>query len=240
MTGAISLTSSMEDYLEVVLNLSEKVDVVRITDIANELNITKASVTQAIGTLKKMGLIIQDRYGPVYLSSTGKEHAAKVRYRHRTLRTFLVEVLGVSYKIAEKDACLMEHVLSPHTMEKLVEFLEVNDRRGGPTALDTCSLQGSSESHVQEQSECEEGGKVMRSVNIKSLSELAVGQQGKVYRVAAEGSARRRILEMGVTPGTEITLKGVAPLGDPIEVLVKGYRLSLRKEEADNIFVEAM
>lgn len=80
----------------------------------------------------------------------------------------------------------------------------------------------------------------MMSVQVRSLNELTTGEQGKVIRVTATGPVRRRILEMGVTPGTEVSIKGVAPLGDPIEVLVKGYSLSLRKEEAANIFVEVM
>lgn len=80
----------------------------------------------------------------------------------------------------------------------------------------------------------------MRSVSVMSLSELVTGERGRVVRVTATGPVRRRILEMGVTPGTEVSVKGVAPLGDPIEVLVKGYSLSLRKEEAASIFVEVM
>lgn len=119
-----TITSSMQDYLETILNLSEKSDAVRVTDIADKLNIAKASVTQAISGLKKMGLVTQDRYGPVELTLIGKEMALKVRHRHRTLRKFLVEVLGVNLKIAEKEACLMEHVVSPQTIEKLVGFLE--------------------------------------------------------------------------------------------------------------------
>lgn len=80
----------------------------------------------------------------------------------------------------------------------------------------------------------------MSSVNTRALSELQVGEQGRVIRVTAKGGVRRRILEMGVAPGTEIGVKGVAPLGDPIELLVRGYNLSLRKEEAAGIFVEVL
>jgi Fe2+ transport system protein FeoA len=59
-----------------------------------------------------------------------------------------------------------------------------------------------------------------------------------VIRVTAAGGLRRRILEMGVGPGTEIIVNGVAPLGDPIEVTVRGYHLTLRKNEAETILVE--
>jgi Fe2+ transport system protein FeoA len=70
-----------------------------------------------------------------------------------------------------------------------------------------------------------------------SLSELKPGQTAVVAKIAAKGEVRRRILAMGVSKGAEIKVEGVAPLGDPIDILVKGYHLSLRKEDAKNILV---
>ncbi|NLJ49337.1 MAG: ferrous iron transport protein A [Candidatus Atribacteria bacterium] len=75
-------------------------------------------------------------------------------------------------------------------------------------------------------------------MHTKALNELKIGQHGKVIRIAAKDPIRKRILEMGITPGTEVNVKGVAPLGDPVEVLVRGYHLTLRKEEAANVYVE--
>lgn len=72
------------------------------------------------------------------------------------------------------------------------------------------------------------------------LRELKPGEKGKVTKVSGGGTIRRRILDMGIVKGVEIEVERVAPLGDPIEVMVKGYHLSLRKEEADKIFVEPM
>ena len=71
----------------------------------------------------------------------------------------------------------------------------------------------------------------------KSLQELKPGEVARVVRVSGSGSIQRRILDMGIVKGTEIEVERVAPLGDPIEVKIKGYHLSLRKEEAVNIFV---
>jgi Fe2+ transport system protein FeoA len=70
------------------------------------------------------------------------------------------------------------------------------------------------------------------------LRELKPGQKGKVVKILGSGSIHRRILDMGIVKGTEIEVERVAPLGDPIEVRVKGYHLSLRKEEAANIYVD--
>lgn len=68
-----------------------------------------------------------------------------------------------------------------------------------------------------------------------TLRELKPGQSGVVDSVKGEGGIRRRVLEMGVTPGTKIDVVKVAPLGDPVEVVLRGYNLSLRKEEAEAI-----
>ena len=70
-------------------------------------------------------------------------------------------------------------------------------------------------------------------------ADLEVGQAGRVVRVVGADEISRRILEMGVTPGVEIRRLGTAPLGDPIEFELRGYRLSLRKAEAQHIEIEA-
>lgn len=73
---------------------------------------------------------------------------------------------------------------------------------------------------------------------MKTLKNVECGQTVKVSRLGGEGAVRRRIMDMGITKGTEIYVRKVAPLGDPIEVTVRGYELSLRKGEAKNIVVE--
>lgn len=73
---------------------------------------------------------------------------------------------------------------------------------------------------------------------MKTLKNVECGQTVKVSRLGGEGAVRRRIMDMGITKGTEIYVRKVAPLGDPIEVTVRGYELSLRKGEAENIMVE--
>lgn len=72
----------------------------------------------------------------------------------------------------------------------------------------------------------------------KVLSDLKPGEKGRITKVMGGGAVRRRILDMGVIRGSEIKVERVAPLGDPIEVRIRGYRLSFRKNEAANIYVE--
>ena len=73
---------------------------------------------------------------------------------------------------------------------------------------------------------------------MRTLKEVRIGETVKVSRINGEGAIKRRIMDMGITRGIEIYVRKVAPLGDPVEITVRGYELSIRKEEAANIEVE--
>ena len=73
-----------------------------------------------------------------------------------------------------------------------------------------------------------------------TLKDVKVGKTVKVTKVGSQGALRRRIMDMGITKGVEIYLRKVAPLGDPIEIMVRGYELSLRKADAEMIDVEPL
>ena len=73
---------------------------------------------------------------------------------------------------------------------------------------------------------------------MKTLRQATVGQMVKVVKLHGEGAVKRRIMDMGLTRGVEVYIRKVAPLGDPVEVTVRGYELSLRKADADMIEVE--
>ena len=73
---------------------------------------------------------------------------------------------------------------------------------------------------------------------MKTLKEVACGQTVKVTKISGEGPVKRRIMDMGITKGVEVYVRKVAPLGDPVEVTVRGYVLSLRKADAEIIVVE--
>lgn len=72
---------------------------------------------------------------------------------------------------------------------------------------------------------------------MKTLRDVKIGQTAKVLRLHGEGALKRRIMDMGITGGTDIYVRKVAPLGDPMEVTVRGYELSVRKADAENIEV---
>ena len=73
---------------------------------------------------------------------------------------------------------------------------------------------------------------------LKRLDEFEIGETGQVVKVEGEGRLRRRLFDMGVTPGANVLLKKRAPLGDPIEVTLRGYELTLRKSEANLVILE--
>lgn len=73
---------------------------------------------------------------------------------------------------------------------------------------------------------------------MKLLSQLKIGEQGTVVAVNGEGAIRRRLFDMGITPGAEVYLRKKAPLGDPIEIAIRGYELTLRKAEAAHVEIK--
>ena len=73
---------------------------------------------------------------------------------------------------------------------------------------------------------------------MKKLSDLKIGEKAVVTAVRGEGAVRRRLFDMGITPGAEVYLRKKAPLGDPMEIAIRGYELTLRKIEANNVEVK--
>lgn len=73
---------------------------------------------------------------------------------------------------------------------------------------------------------------------MRTLREVKIGETAKVKKLHGEGAVKRRIMDMGITKGTDVYVRKVAPLGDPVEITVRGYELSLRKADAEMIEVE--
>ena len=122
------ITASGQDYLEAILELSLTGDPIRSVQIANMLGVSRASVNKATEVLKEAGMITKERYSSVQLTEKGREAAKLVQKRHIVLKRFLHEVLGVEEEVASRDACRMEHVISPQTLEKLDTFLKKQRR----------------------------------------------------------------------------------------------------------------
>ncbi len=119
----MSLLESGENYLETILVLTKKNGSVRSIDVAEDMGFTKASVSRAMSILKRDNYIIMEADGRILLTESGKEKATEVYDRHVTLTRFINEVLNVDAEIAEKDACRIEHIISPETFAGIKKLL---------------------------------------------------------------------------------------------------------------------
>ncbi len=123
----LHLTMANEDYLECIVRIEreeQELSGVRSVDIANRLGVSKASVNKAVTALKNQGLVEQSHYSRVTLTPRGREIGEAVWRRHRMLRTFLIQELGVEFERADAEACQMEHALSEDTMARWLAYLE--------------------------------------------------------------------------------------------------------------------
>lgn len=119
----MELGESLEDYLESILVLSEKIDHVRSVDVASYLGFSKPSVSHAVKLLEKDGYLYLDENKFLYLTDAGNRIATETYRRHRFFREMLEEI-GVPKTIAENDACRMEHVISQETFDAIQNYYE--------------------------------------------------------------------------------------------------------------------
>lgn len=244
------LSASLEDYLEAVFLLVQKNQVARVKDIADHLNVSMSSVTGALRSLSAGNLVNYTPYQVVTLTALGREKAVEIVRRHEVLRDFLVRVLDLDLETADRNACSMEHAVEPVVLEKFLqyaEFLEHCPRAGvewRKEFRDFCE-HGKSLSNCEKCLETclkklqeERGREGRREGRPFSLSELEPGEKGMIIQLQGNMRMRRRMVEMGFTRGVFVEVERIAPLGDPIQVKVRGYHLSLRRDEAAKIRVE--
>jgi len=248
MVQAEALTASLEDYLEAIfLTITEK-QAVRPKDIAKRLKVSNASVTGALRSLASRKLINYAPYDVITLTSSGRQIAEDVVRRHEVLRDFFIKVLAVPYDDADAAACKMEHSIPKVILERFVRFAEFVEvcPRGGTKWVAGFGYRCDQENDLDHCEQCIiatlnelrerkkiDGGK--KSMTRLTLKDLRPGDRGKVLKINVRGETGKRMVEMGVTPGALLEVERIAPLGDPIDIKVKGYHLSVRKEEADGI-----
>jgi DtxR family Mn-dependent transcriptional regulator len=115
----LGLSASLEDYLEVILNLIQEKKEAKASDIAMKMNVKKASVTDALKALSKKNLVNYEPYKPIILTDKGKIFADKVIEKHDILSVFFEEILGLDKSEAVDNACRIEHVISANALEKI-------------------------------------------------------------------------------------------------------------------------
>jgi DtxR family transcriptional regulator, Mn-dependent transcriptional regulator len=244
----MELTASQEDYLEAILGLIRQTGNARVRDIAEQLSVAKSSVTVALRALANRGLVNYEPYQLISLTNHGEVAAESIRRRHRELSRFLRDVLDVDETIAEASACRIEHAIT----DGLVRRLSCFGKFMAASSVPARQLPEAFRQYCQEQrrtGNCE-GCKVVaertsedpmqgedKTMNT-TLADLAPGEKAKILRVSGAAAANQRLMEMGLTRGAMLVVVRVAPLGDPVEVRVRGYNLSLRRTEAKAIEIE--
>lgn len=121
------LTMASEDYLETIYRIMQEHNAfggIRSVDVAEKLNVSKASVSKALSVLKEHGYVVKNHYGRVQLTEIGKDYAAHIWRTHCMIRSFLEHDLGVDSKTADEEACLMEHSISLDTQNRWLQYLE--------------------------------------------------------------------------------------------------------------------
>lgn len=243
------LSSSLEDYIEAIYMLIREKNVARVKDISKRLKVNYSSVTGALKALSERKLVNYAPYSLVTLTPKGEVLAKDVIRRHEVLRDFFVKVLSIEEKYADKAACEMEHAISPKILERFVEFIDFVETcpRGGANWIQGFGYHCDHDDTMENCEDCvtsildDIGDKKKAQSGEKrmtiKLNELSPGLKGKIVKIEKGIEGRRRIAEMGVTPGALIKVERIAPLGDPIDVMIKGYHLSLRKDDAEKIMV---
>jgi DtxR family Mn-dependent transcriptional regulator len=232
-------SKSTEDYLKALYLLSQNGKPVSTTQIAEHFKIAPASVTEMLKKLAKKDYVKYLPYHGAYLTKTGSQVAEKITRKHRLLERFLNDVLRLKKDEVHVQACEMEHALSDEAEESLCRFLNHPDRcpDDGQT-IPACDLPFSScEECVQlHKKNLEEAGRRER-VPV-SINRLKDGEHGKISFIRGGHRALQRLSDMGLTPGTEITVVKSAPFHGPLEILVRGSRLAVGRGMTEIIFVE--
>ena len=122
------MTQSLEDYLEAIYVIVQGGKSAGVHAVSDLLDVKMPSVVKAVHELKKLGLVTQEPYSRIELTAKGRRLAQLVLNRHTLLREFLVK-LGVSRKTADRDACLMEHILSAETLDRIRNYVGERDLR---------------------------------------------------------------------------------------------------------------
>ena len=233
------MSASTEEYLEALYSLTQDGQVAGTTAISKRLNIAPASVTEMLGKLAEAGYVNYSPYKGVTLTRKGLAIGEKMTRKHRLLERFLHDTLKIGKDKVHREACAMEHSLSDETERALCQNLKAPDKcPDDEKVIPACNLGFSScdECRKWGPDNLDEVG--TRKKNLVSMSSLKEKQECKIAFIRGDNKVLRRLLDMGLTPGTRVRINRIAPLKGPVEIAVRGSKLALGDEIACNVFVE--
>jgi DtxR family Mn-dependent transcriptional regulator len=243
-----TLSESLEDYLEIILQLQQEKRIARVRDIAARKGVSNASVSNALSRLARDGFVLHEAHEFVELTDRGLELASRVLRRHEFLVAFLRDVLQVSDTAAETDACAIEHQVSAETLERLASFYQFvcSCPKAGGSFLEAfrncCSTSkgavASSDFECLQTQGSSEAGRcgLGDAAELTPLSLLKPGHVGIVVRLRAAASMRKSLSDAGLLPNVKVEM--VRSLDDgSFELLVQGCKMSMESSEASAVMV---
>jgi DtxR family transcriptional regulator, Mn-dependent transcriptional regulator len=249
MATSEALSSNMEDYLEAIFHISAEKKAARVKDIAERLNVNKSSVTGALRTLSEKGYVNYAPYDIITLTPAGQALAEDVVRRHETLKDFFVKILLLDDAEAEAASCKIEHAISEKILDRLinfVEFMEICPRGGrewlkgfrrhcenGDTTVKCTNYISMCLADLKKREQHLRNG----SQAAVSLNDMDPGQRGKIVKITGRSAIGKQLNDMGVASGSIIEVESLAPDNNKVDVKVRGYHLSLTREEAGKISV---
>jgi DtxR family Mn-dependent transcriptional regulator len=224
------LSASLEDYLEAIFWTVAAKGAARTRDIAKQLKVKASSVTSALRSLAEKQYIRYTPYEAITLTETGFSEATRLARRHHVLRACFAELLGIDAATAELAAGRLEHGIPPVLVDRLAQFHEF-----------IRTLPEEHRQYIMRFAEsCQERTSAMDvGLGRSTVADLRTGQQGVITAIRHSGSVSRRLADMGLGRGALVVVEGVAPMGDPIRVKIRGYSVALRKQEAQSIEIVA-
>lgn len=225
----------IEEYIEAIYDIAGVNGVAKTTEIANRLHNAPGSVTEVFRSMAQNGLVQYEPYRGVSLTEKGAEAAIKIKRKHRLLEVFLTKILHVDPNKVHDEACRMEHCISDEVGDAICKMLNAPARCPSGKLIYPC------ERGVETCNECKEAVEKVELIQrkIQPITDLKPCQKGIIAFLRGGRKVIQRLSDLGLTPGTEVTLLRKTPLGGPIELSVRRTSLAIGHDIADNIFIEA-
>ncbi|MBU0532867.1 metal-dependent transcriptional regulator [Candidatus Micrarchaeota archaeon] len=199
-------TPQLEEYLETLVRYTEEGKEPKVKELAKDLNVSAASVSEMLKKLSKQGFVTYERYGKITLTKKGEKLGKTVLRKHRIIESFLT-FIGVKKNKIHDEACILEHAISDNVEHALKSILTANK-----TGLNV--------------------------ENIRRLTDMKKGEKGKIIFVTGGAGACKRLTDLGLTPGTKITIGRASSRIGPVEICIRSSCLAIGRGLAEKIFIQ--
>jgi len=196
-----------EEYLEMLVRYARDGRQPKVKDLAKDLGISPASISEMLGKLSAKGYVRYEPYGEIRLTEKGEKVGRSVLRKHHLIERFLT-LAGIRKERIHKEACILEHAISDDVEHGFRKAVRVLEKRG------------------------------MQTKDIMRLVDLTKGEEAEILLLEGGGNVRRRLMDMGLTPGTKINVTRSSARMGPVEISVRSSTLAIGRGIAEKIFVK--